>query len=139
LGRVRQLTGDHRGAAEAYTEALATYRDLGSRSGEAWALNRYAALLAATGDLARALAAYRHALGMNRELDMPDDEAIALEGIGECLLTAGDSDAGAAHLHQALEIFERLGMRPDVGRVQARLAGLTARVAQPLTPVRPDG
>lgn len=98
----------------------------GSRGNVAWALNYYAAVIATTGDRPRALALYRQALTMNRELSKPDDEAIALEGIGECHLAGGQAEDGVAHLAQALEIYQRLGMRPDVERVRARLAARTA-------------
>jgi DNA-binding SARP family transcriptional activator/tetratricopeptide (TPR) repeat protein len=124
LGRVRQANRDHRAANDTYTQALAIYRDLGSRNGEAWALNHYAALLATTGEPAQAQATYHRALAMNRELNKPDDEALSHEGIGECLVVAGDLRAGAEHLHQALQIFQRLGMRPDLRRVQTRLTDL---------------
>ena len=59
---------------------------------------------------------------MNREQHKPADEATALEGIGECLLKTSDADTGIDHLRQALKIYQRLGMRPDIERVQTRLA-----------------
>lgn len=61
---------------------------------------------------------------MNRELNKPDDEAVALEGIGECHLADGDTSQGTAYLNQSLEIYERLGMHPDIARVRARIADL---------------
>ena len=122
LGRVRQLTGDLSGAGDALTRALEIYREIGERGNEAWALNYYAATIAASGDHPRALVLYRQALAMNRELHKPDDEAISLEGIGEHHLATGDQSQGIAYLNQALEIFQRLGMGADIERVQARLA-----------------
>jgi tetratricopeptide (TPR) repeat protein len=96
----------------------------GQRNGEAWALNFYAAAIAAA-DLPRAQALYRQSLAMNRDLNKPDDEAVAHEGLGECHLSLGENDPGSAHLHQALDIYERLGMTPDSDRVRSRLAELT--------------
>ena len=78
LGTVRRLTGDLAAATHAQSQALKLYRSTGSRSGEAWALNHYAAAVAAE-DLQRARALYEQALAMNRELNKPDDEAIALK------------------------------------------------------------
>jgi hypothetical protein len=62
---------------------------------------------------------------MTRELNKPDDEAIALEGIAEHHLATDDPTEGTRYLHQALEIYQRLGMRADIERVQARLAEVT--------------
>ncbi|HEV2637647.1 MAG TPA: tetratricopeptide repeat protein [Actinocrinis sp.] len=130
LGRARYLAGDFTGAVDDLTRALELYRVLGSRGDEAVALNFYAATLAAGGQRLRALALYRQALDMNRELNKPDDEAISLEGIGEHHLTTGDPAQGAEHLRQALEIYQRLGMRADTERVQARLDSLTTSGTQ---------
>jgi DNA-binding SARP family transcriptional activator/tetratricopeptide (TPR) repeat protein len=124
LGQVRQSTGDVPAAADALVRALEIYRRIGNRNGEAWALNYYAATVAATGDRPRALALYQQALAMNRELNKPDDEAIALEGLGECHLTDGNTGPALTELRQALEIYQHLGMAPDVERVRTRLASL---------------
>ena len=121
LGQVRQMTGDFPGAEDALSQALEIFRALGIRGNEAWALNHYAATFAAAGQRPRAFELYQQALAMNRELNKPDDEAVSLEGIGECHLATGDSTQGAANLHQALEIYQRLGIRADIERVQARL------------------
>ncbi len=125
LGIVRRLTGDLAGAHDAQATALDLYRKRGSRHDEAWALNHYAATIAARGDLPRAAALYQQALTMNRELSKPDGQAIALEGLGECHLTVGETEAGTARLRQAEEIFQRLGMAIDAGRVRTRVADLT--------------
>jgi tetratricopeptide (TPR) repeat protein len=122
---VRQLTEDLPGAIAAHTRALSVFRETGNRNNEAFALNHYAATVAATGDLPRARDLYQQALTMNRELDKPDDEAIALEGLGTCHLTAGETEPAIADRCQALEIYQRLGMDPDAERVRARLTNLT--------------
>ncbi|HEY2673598.1 MAG TPA: tetratricopeptide repeat protein, partial [Rugosimonospora sp.] len=127
LGTVRRSTGDYPGAMLALEAALELYRETGSRGNEAWALNHYAAVFTAAGDPARAEALYRDALRLAREVQQPDDEALALEGIGECRLHEGDNLHGATHLTQALEIFQRLAMRPDADRIQARLTELGPR------------
>jgi DNA-binding SARP family transcriptional activator/tetratricopeptide (TPR) repeat protein len=131
LGIVRRQTGDLPGAVDAVSRALEIYRAARSRGNEAWALNHYAAALAAD-DQPRALALYRQALAMNRELNKSDDEAVSLEGIGECLLAAGDTGEGTTHLRQALETFQRLGMRADAERVASHLTDLDlARIWDP--------
>ena len=122
LGRVRYLSGDLPGAGDALARALEICRMAGNRGNGAWALNYYAATVAATGDLAQAFTLYRRALAMNRELDKPANEALALEGLGTCHLSVGELEPATGHLEQALEIFERLGMSPDVERVRTLLA-----------------
>jgi tetratricopeptide (TPR) repeat protein len=124
LGRARQLAGDHPAARDALAQALEIYCELGHRGNEAWALNYYAATIAAIGDRPRALELYHRALAVNRELNKPDDEATSLEGIADHHLATGDPEHGIMYLHQAREIYQRLGMRVDTERVQARLAKL---------------
>ncbi|MGW7259968.1 tetratricopeptide repeat protein [Streptomyces sp. NPDC054834] len=127
LGQVRLLTGDLSGAADAQTQALQIYRQIGSRGNEAWALNIYAASIAALGDRPQALTLYQQALDMNRELNKPDDEAISLEGIADHHLNTGNPEQGITYLNQALEIYQRLGMRVHIERVQARLAEISGQ------------
>ena len=124
LGLARQLIGDYPAAIDAHTRALEICRELGHRNNEASALSYYAATLAATGRHTDALVIYQQALAMNRELNKPDDEAIALEGIGEHHLAIGDTRQSKEYLSQALEIYQRLGMRQGIARVQARMADL---------------
>jgi tetratricopeptide (TPR) repeat protein len=129
LGCMQYMTGDYPWAGAAHTRALEISRALGDRGDEAWALNHYAAALAASGQHPRALTLYRQALAMNRELNKPDDEAVSLEGIGEHHLATGDPTQGTAYLCQALEIYQRLGMRADTERIQTRLAESTGTEA----------
>jgi tetratricopeptide (TPR) repeat protein len=131
LGSVRQSTGDLAGAAQLLEAAMDTFRNIGSRGSEAWALNRYAAVMGASGDPARAQALYLEALRLARETRQLDDEAFALEGSAECQLRCGETETETAsrHLRQAQEIFHRMAMHTDARRVQTRLASLTSRSA----------
>lgn len=122
LGNLRRITGDYAGAARDLEEALDLCRRIGARGNEAPMLNLYAALLAETGEHARARTLHQEALDLARQTHNFDEEARALEGIGECHLHTGDEQAGTAYLEQALDIFNRLALRPDADRVQARLA-----------------
>lgn len=124
LGAVLRLTGDYSSAEVAHRQALTLFRDLGERGNEASTLALYAAVPLASGDVPRALEMYRLALEMAREVRQPDDEALALEGIGECLVHTGHRSEATTQLLIASEIFHRLGMKPDVLRVNARIARL---------------
>ena len=121
LGQVATLTGDYPGAIQHLEEALHGYRRAGARGNEAWALNHYAAATAAAGDHDRALGLYRTAFLLAQEVQQPDDEAHALEGMAGEYRRAGDTEAATAQLKQALDLFQRLGMRTDADRVEARL------------------
>ncbi len=124
LGRVQLSAGDLQDAASHLEAALDMFRQLGYRGSEPWTLNNYAAVIAATGDHAHARNLYHDALRLARAMNQPDEEALALEGTGECHLHAGDVQTGIAHLEQALKIFQRVGMKPDAGRVRIRLTQL---------------
>jgi tetratricopeptide (TPR) repeat protein len=114
-------------AVDTLERSLEIYRQIGGRGSEAWALNFYAATVAALGDRPRALTVHQQALATNRELNKPDDEAISLEGIAHHHLATGNPAEGIAHLNQALEIYQRLGMRQDIERVHAKLRELGAQ------------
>jgi tetratricopeptide (TPR) repeat protein len=122
--RVRGAAGDHQGAIPGLREAVDVFRRIGARGNETWALNHYAAEVAATGDHGRALALYGDALVLARETHQPDEEARALEGLGGCHLNNGDTETGAVHLKQSLDAFQRMALAPDADRVQQRLARL---------------
>lgn len=94
LGGVRLSADDLPGAAQLLQAALNAFRRIGSRGAEAWALNRYAAVISAAGDHAQAGDLYRDALRLARETHQLDDEALALEGIGECQLRRAGASAG---------------------------------------------
>ena len=111
--------------------AISTFRRIGGGGSEAWALNRYAAVISASGDPTRAEALYLEALSLARETGRSDDEAYALEGSGECQLLGGETSVAVTQLGQALAIFQRLAMHPDSDRLQIRRAGLTKPEGQP--------
>jgi hypothetical protein len=46
--------------------------------------------------------------------------------LAQCFLSGGEIEPAIIHLNQSLEIFQRLGMAPDVDRVRTRLVGLAA-------------
>jgi DNA-binding SARP family transcriptional activator/tetratricopeptide (TPR) repeat protein len=124
LGSVRGAAGDLAGAMRDLEQARDLFHQMGARADDAWLLNRYAAVVVATGDFERALALYREALHLATDVRTLRDQGFALEGIGECSLHARVDPVGVSYLNRALEIFRRLGMRPDVERVESRLLDL---------------
>lgn len=124
LGRVRLSTGDLKDAADQIETALDMFSRIGCRGNETWALNDYAAVIAATGNHQHARRLYHDALRLAGETSQLDEEALALEGIGNCDLRADDDQGGVLHLEQALKIFQRVGMKPDADRVRNRLSAI---------------
>jgi tetratricopeptide (TPR) repeat protein len=100
--------------------ALALFRDLGDRDGEAETLNNLGQLLLASSALTEARAHHQQALDIARTLHTPLREARAREGLGHCHLHQGQTHDGLACLHQALALYRRLGT-PDTQRVQTTL------------------
>jgi tetratricopeptide (TPR) repeat protein len=120
---VRQLTGDHPGAARDLEEALGIFRDIGERGGEVEALNQVGTLHRACGDLGQAGSCHQQALDLARQIGSSQDEGHALAGLGRCALAADRTAEAADRLRQALEIFQRIGAA-EATEVSAELEAL---------------
>ena len=62
------LTGDYPAAAASHRQALALYRDLGDRRGQAYALNHLGVVRRLTGDYRAAAASHQQAIPLYRDL-----------------------------------------------------------------------
>ena len=133
---MRRQTGDYPGAARDLDQALALYRDLSDRGGEAEALNEIGTLHRARGDLARAGQCHQQALELARAIASAWIEASALAGLGRCALTAGQPARAGALLRQAHEIFQRIGAA-DASAMLAELSALSTQDPHSKPPPRP--
>jgi DNA-binding SARP family transcriptional activator/tetratricopeptide (TPR) repeat protein len=111
LGRVRHLTGDLAGAADALVRALETCREAGSRDGEAHALTSLGQVRHQTGDLAGAADALVRALEISRETGNRLSEAWVLAILGQVRHRTGDLAGAADALVRALETCRETGNR----------------------------
>ena len=127
---MRQLTGDHQGAAASHHQALRLYRDLGDRHGQADVLNSLGELASRTAGTHQARDQHSQACAIVRDIGVPFEEARALEGIGNSHLRDVNPGEGIAYLEQALVIYQRIGT-PGARRVQETLS----RYGLPLTPM----
>jgi len=126
---VQQETGDYPAAAASHQQALALFRDLGSRLGQAEALNRLGELSLRTSATAQARDQHTQARAIARDIGAAPEEARALEGIGTSHLHDGNLGRAAEYLRQALAIYQRIGA-PAAQRVQQTLQ----KHGQPSTP-----
>ncbi|MBV8201369.1 MAG: tetratricopeptide repeat protein [Acidobacteria bacterium] len=108
-GNVHFDRGDLPGARGFYEQALATYREIGSRGAEAGVLNNIAVVLRSQGELDRARQLYEQALAIAREIGSRDAEAIALNNLAGVMLRRGDLDGAAGVYRQSLAIRHELG------------------------------
>lgn len=79
---MRGLTGDYQAASQAHEQALAIFRELGSKPGQANALGYLGVVRRATGDYPAAAQAMEQALVIFRDLGDRSGEAEALNDRG---------------------------------------------------------
>ncbi len=113
------------------------YQDLGSRHGEAKALNSLGGLSLATSAAEEARHYHSQALAIAREIGAHGEEADALAGIGLSLLPRSPAEA-AAPLRGALAIYRRIGS-PNAQRIQDTLTRHSLETRHLTSPAgRPD-
>ena len=111
LGRVRFLTGDVLGAAEAVASAVEISREIGDRLGEAAALNTLGRVRYATGDFPEAVDAVAQAVDIYRRIGVRLGEAAALTTLGQVRFLTGDVLGAAEAVALAVEISREIGNR----------------------------
>ena len=135
LGRVRRLTGDSPGAADAFAQALEISQRIGDRLGEANALANLGQVRFRGWTTAGREDALTRALEIYRQIGDRLGEAVALTNLGRLQHMAGDFPGAADTLTRALEIFQHIGNRlgeanalNDLGRVGHQSADYPAAV-----------
>ena len=109
LGVVQQETGDYPAAAASQQQALALFRDLGDRPGQAYALNDLGLVQQQTGDYPAAAASHQQALALFRDLGNRLGQAEALNRLGELSLRTSATGQARDQHTQALAIARDLG------------------------------
>ncbi|MBK8074412.1 MAG: tetratricopeptide repeat protein [Kineosporiaceae bacterium] len=111
-----------------YQQALAIFREIGDRLGEAAALNNLGLCFADLGQVAAAIDHYQQALTIHREIGDRLGEAADLGNLGSCYAALGQVAAAIDHHQQALtihrEIGDRLGEAADLGNLGLCYAAL---------------
>ena len=103
LGGAHDILGDLTAAMAQYHEALAGFRSLGNRNGEANALNNIGKIHADLADWQQALEHYRMALPIWQEVKDVRREGTTLNNIGVTLSNAGDVQRALDYFALAIE------------------------------------
>lgn len=117
LGILRWQQGDVDGALELYAEALRASEDLGDERTVAILYNNIGEAYRRKGDAANATKFYGRSLALAEKLQFLWQMGEVHRNLGRVL---GPKES-STHLRQALEIFERLGARPDTEEVRGLL------------------
>ena len=107
--------GDYPGAARLYQEALAIYRRLGDRPGEAYTLYSLSSCASMGGDPAAAVPLAEQSLAIYRELGDQRGLVNLLGSLGFYLAYAGDPVSGLPFLEEAMALSRSIGDRFLVG------------------------
>ena len=126
-GGLAILQGDFSAAQELNGAALALYRGLGDRLGEARALAHLGFAAAEQGRLEVARTFFLEAAAMFRELDDQRRLATILNNLGGVARLAGDDSAALAHFEEAMVLARRAGDRPVLANVLVSLGFVMVR------------
>ena len=122
LGLVYRRQGRYRQAAEHHQQALTLFRELGDRSGEAYALDNLGTVYWRQGHYEQAGEHHQQALILFRELGDRAGEAYALNGVGEILYATDHPEQARAQHTAALTLTSQIGDRYQQARAHNGLA-----------------
>jgi predicted ATPase/class 3 adenylate cyclase len=125
LGSLTEFSGDPEGACRRHEKALAIYRDLGRRHGEAWALHGLGVAEWGRVDVDLNKAHFEQALAIFRELEDPIGIAFTLQFLILWEVSYGDGHRAAEHLAEDERLVELIGM-PLLLAHHAEFAALVA-------------
>ncbi|HYO30447.1 MAG TPA: tetratricopeptide repeat protein, partial [Thermomicrobiales bacterium] len=108
-GNLAWHQGDLAAADPAFQEALALWRALGDRPGEARTLNSLGNVADFRGDLDQAQAFFGESLAIARDLDDEAVVAVTLNNLALVRMNSGDLDGAASMLAESLAIKRTLG------------------------------
>jgi predicted ATPase/transcriptional regulator with XRE-family HTH domain len=108
-GALAASQGDYRRAVELSEEGLALCREIGDRSGSAFALNSLGTVAQYQGDYERAAAFFADSLALYQELGDRWGRALVLNNLGAVAHYQGDNVRATALYEQSLAIARELG------------------------------
>jgi len=123
LGALYQRQRRYQQAAEHHQQALALFREIGHRAGEAMALNAVGETHHVTGDPEHARANHDVALTLASRISDRYEQARAHNGLAHTHHASGDPDPARHHWRQALALYTDLGV-PEADDIHAHLTAL---------------
>ncbi|MBD2201285.1 CHAT domain-containing protein [Calothrix sp. FACHB-1219] len=127
----RQIqTSQYTAALQSFQQALAIYRQLKDRPGEALSLNYIAIVQRTLGDYIQALEFYKQALDIFRELGDRLNEGTALNNIGKVYEGLGQYPQALDFYQQALAIRKQVGDRSGEAFTLADLGSIYTSLGQ---------
>lgn len=111
LGQIRRFLSSVRGAHRAFKEALAIYRKLGDRRGEAAILTNWSLVFIDQDRFGEAEEYLKQALALYEVMDYPEGRVAALGNLAMVYADLGYAEQGIALLQEALDLAEHLGFR----------------------------
>jgi tetratricopeptide (TPR) repeat protein len=120
---VHTALGEYDAAVERHRRALDIFSEIGSRYGQAKALNGLGEAAFAAGRPAEAITHHTAALDIALDSEDREPQARAHTGLGRAHLAAGDPDRARRHWRQALTLYADLGY-PEADRLRDDLAAL---------------
>ena len=125
-GGTAGMNGDLRQAEHQLTTALATFRDLGDRWGQAESLWRLGGLAHIHGRYEQALHALDEGVELATQLGNTEQTIHLLASAGNILVLSGDYPAARARHEEALRLAQRLSLQSEIAFIRNGM-GLCAR------------
>jgi tetratricopeptide (TPR) repeat protein len=122
---------DHETARALYDESLEICRDLGDRSGIAWAMQGLGVTARHQGDHAAARRLSEESLAVFRDLGDREGIATALNQLGEIEMAQGDFRAARTRQEDSLARFKALGDRSGIAASLDALARIAVAAGEP--------
>jgi tetratricopeptide (TPR) repeat protein len=117
-------------ARDHYQQALAIYREIGNREGEAIQLGNLGLCDAMLGQISTAQDHHQQALAIHREIGNRKGEATVLGNLGLCDETLGQISTARDHYQQSLAIDREIGNRQGEATVLVNLGNCCVRLGQ---------
>ena len=129
IGRLRFGVSDLTSARQAFEQALAIYRQIENRLGEASTLRSLGDLNQRTADLSGARLAYEQALAIYQQVENRIGEANTLQVFGNLKLRTADLSGARLAYEQALSIYRQIENRLGEANTLVALGDLQRRAA----------
>jgi serine/threonine protein kinase/tetratricopeptide (TPR) repeat protein len=131
LAHALTKSGDSKGAAEKYAEALALAKSVGSKRDECDALLNYGDAFYDQNKLEDAIQKYNSSLAVAKESGYRVCQAHAVENLGSIARDKHEFPLAAKSFEQAQNLYSELSMSADLARLQSNLGDLLWQQGDP--------